>query len=80
MLKGSCIGVKKSVLTLRKTLLTHTKHSALEIISLKFIDTSSKFGHVHFQTAEEKNMHSLVHSRKMLKNHHHHCIFYLKMK
>nr|CAG8465918.1 6891_t:CDS:2 [Entrophospora candida] len=54
MLKGLCIGVKKSVLTLRKTLLTHTKHSALEIISLKFIDTSSKFGHVHFQTAEEK--------------------------
>nr|CAG8458601.1 14125_t:CDS:10 [Entrophospora candida] len=55
MIKGSCVGVKKRVLTLRKTLLTHTKRSALENISLKFIDTSSKFGHGRFQTAEEKH-------------------------
>jgi len=55
MIKGSCVGVKKRVLTLRKSLLTHTKPSALEKINLKFIDTSSKFGHGRFQTAEEKS-------------------------
>jgi len=55
MLKGCCIGPKKRVLTLRKSLLTHTKRVALEKINLKFIDTSSKFGHGRFQTHEEKN-------------------------
>lgn len=30
------------------------KRVAFEKISLKFIDTSSKFGHGRFQTAEEK--------------------------
>ena len=54
LLKGCCVGVKKRVLTLRKSLLTHTSRSALEKVSLKFIDTSSKFGHGRFQTAEEK--------------------------
>jgi len=54
MLKGSCPGVKKRVLTLRKSLVVHTKRSALEKVSLKFIDTSSKFGHGRFQTQEEK--------------------------
>ncbi|KAK9761095.1 60S ribosomal protein L3 [Basidiobolus ranarum] len=54
MIKGCCIGVKKRVLTLRKSLLVHTKRSALEKVSLKFVDTSSKFGHGRFQTAEEK--------------------------
>jgi large subunit ribosomal protein L3e len=54
MLKGAIVGVKKRVLTLRKSLLVHTKRSALEEIKLKFIDTSSKFGHGRFQTAEEK--------------------------
>lgn len=54
MIKGSCAGVKKRVLTLRKSLLTQTKRSALEKVSLKFIDTSSKFGHGRFQTVEEK--------------------------
>lgn len=54
MIKGACVGVKKRVLTLRKSLLTHTKRSALEKIKLKFIDTSSKFGHGRFQTREEK--------------------------
>jgi len=57
MIKGSCIGVKKRVLTLRKSLITHTKRSALEKVTLKFIDTSSKFGHGRFQTAEEKHAH-----------------------
>lgn len=32
----------------------HTKRSALEKINLKFIDTSSKFGHGRFQTAADK--------------------------
>merc|ERR1712107_380990 len=54
MLKGPCIGHKKRVLTLRKSLLTHPKKRALEHISLKFIDTSSKFGHGRFQTPQDK--------------------------
>merc|ERR1719367_2790850 len=45
---------KKRVLTLRKSLLTHTKKRALEHINLKFIDTTSKFGHGRFQTHAEK--------------------------
>jgi large subunit ribosomal protein L3e len=54
MIKGCTVGVRKRVLTLRKTLLTQTSRNALEQISLKFIDTSSKFGHGRFQTSEEK--------------------------
>ena len=54
MLKGACIGPKKRVLTLRKSLLTHTKKRALEVVNLKFIDTTSKFGHGRFQTHAEK--------------------------
>merc|ERR1712073_71022 len=54
LLKGCCIGPKKRVLTLHKSLLTHTKKRALENVSLKFIDTTSKFGHGRFQTHQEK--------------------------
>ncbi|XP_076309539.1 ribosomal protein L3 [Tachypleus tridentatus] len=54
MLKGCVMGPKKRVITLRKSLLTQTKRSALEKITLKFIDTSSKFGHGRFQTPAEK--------------------------
>jgi large subunit ribosomal protein L3e len=54
MIKGSCPGVRKRVLTLRKSLLVHTKRSALEKVQLKFIDTSSKFGHGRFQSSTEK--------------------------
>jgi len=54
MLKGCLVGPKKRALTLRKSLLVHTKRSALEEVNLKFIDTSSKYGHGRFQTAEEK--------------------------
>lgn len=54
MIKGACVGVKRRVLTLRKSLIVHTKRSALEKVTLKFIDTSSKFGHGRFQTHEEK--------------------------
>jgi len=55
MLRGCIMGSKKRVITLRKSLLTHTKRVALEKINLKFIDTSSKFGHGRFQTHAEKN-------------------------
>jgi len=54
MIKGCCVGPKKRVLTLRKSLLVHTKRGALEKINLKFIDTSSKFGHGRFQTPADK--------------------------
>jgi large subunit ribosomal protein L3e len=54
MIRGCCVGVKKRVVTLRKSLLAQTSRTALEDINLKFIDTSSKFGHGRFQTAAEK--------------------------
>lgn len=54
LIKGCCIGPKKRVITLRKSLFVHTKRAALEQIDLKFIDTSSKFGHGRFQTQAEK--------------------------
>merc|ERR1711976_1099479 len=55
MIKGCCIGPKKRVLTLRKSLLVHTKRAALEDIKLKFIDTSSKMGHDRLQTKADKS-------------------------
>lgn len=57
MVKGCVVGPKKRVLTLRKSLLAQTSRNALEQASLKlkWIDTSSKFGHGRFQTIEEKN-------------------------
>jgi len=55
MLKGSVPGVKKRVMTLRKSMWTHTSRKALEKVELKWIDTSSKFGHGAYQTAEEKH-------------------------
>jgi large subunit ribosomal protein L3e len=54
MLKGCIMGTTKRPITLRKTLIKQTKRVAFEKIKLKFIDTSSKFGHGRFQTAEEK--------------------------
>lgn len=54
MLKGCVPGVKKRVITLRKSLLPQLSHVAKEKIALKFIDTSSKFGHGRFQTNDEK--------------------------
>ena len=54
MLKGCVMGPKKRLITLRKSLLTSSSRNALEEITLKFIDTSSKFGHGRFQTADEK--------------------------
>ena len=54
LLKGSIPGVKKRVITLRKSLYTHTSRKALEKVDLKWIDTSSKFGHGAYQTDQEK--------------------------
>jgi len=54
MLKGTVMGPKKRVITLRKTSIPQTSRPALEQVKLKFVDTSSKFGHGRFQTAEEK--------------------------
>jgi len=57
MIKGCCAGVRKRPITLRKSLQVHTKRAAQEDITLKFIDTSSKFGHGRFQTTDEKAKH-----------------------
>jgi len=54
MVKGCVVGPKKRVLTLRKSLIPQVKRVALEEITLKFIDTSSKFGHGRFQSKKEK--------------------------
>lgn len=54
MLKGCVVGPKKRVLTLRKSLVKQVSRTATEEIALKFIDTSSKFGHGRFQTSKEK--------------------------
>jgi large subunit ribosomal protein L3e len=54
LLKGSVPGVKKRVMTLRKSMFVHTSRRALEKIDLKWIDTSSKFGHGAYQTPSEK--------------------------
>jgi large subunit ribosomal protein L3e len=52
LIKGCCVGVKKRPLTLRKGILPPA--ARVEPAALKFIDTSSKFGHGRFQTAEER--------------------------
>lgn len=54
MIRGSTPGAKKRVLTLRKALRPPASRKAREVIDLKFIDTSSKFGHGRFQTAKGK--------------------------
>jgi len=54
MIKGCCIGTKKRTLCLRKTLFERTTRKLKEDIKLKYIDTTSKFGHGRFQTSEEK--------------------------
>jgi large subunit ribosomal protein L3e len=54
MIKGGICGPKKRCVTLRRTLLKQTKRDAVEEVKVKFIDTSSKFGHGRFQSADEK--------------------------
>jgi large subunit ribosomal protein L3e len=65
MLKGCVIGPKKRVITLRKSLFEQTSRNAVEEVTLKFIDTSSKFGHGRFQTIEEKNKFLGLRKKKM---------------
>ncbi|KAG8990439.1 60S ribosomal protein L3 [Tulasnella sp. JGI-2019a] len=54
MIKGSISGPKKRLITIRKSLYTHSSRTHLEKVQLKFIDTSSKYGHGNFQTPAEK--------------------------
>jgi len=54
MIKGCVAGSRKRPITLRKSVVTSTRSSHREPINLKFIDTSSKYGHGRFQTIEEK--------------------------
>jgi len=54
MLKGSCLGPRKRILTLRRPLITPMRKCFTEVVSLKFIDTSSKMGHGRFQTSADK--------------------------
>jgi len=54
MVRGCCVGVKKRCVTLRKSLLAQSSRRAMEVVNLKFVDTSSKYGHGRFQTATEK--------------------------
>jgi len=65
LLKGCIVGPKKRVVTLRKSLFEQTSRNAVEEITLKFIDTSSKFGHGRFQTIEEKNKFLGLRKKKM---------------
>jgi len=53
MIRGCCVGPKKRVLTLRKSMFAPRDKLHGEV-DLKFIDTSSKFGHGRFQTLAEK--------------------------
>merc|ERR1712108_86729 len=54
MIRGAIVGPRKRIITLRKSLLTSFRRRLCEKITLKFIDTASKWGHGRFQTAEEK--------------------------
>jgi large subunit ribosomal protein L3e len=54
LLKGAIPGPIKRVITLRKPMRVKTNKAFTEQIDVKFIDTSSKFGHGKFQTREEK--------------------------
>ena len=54
MLKGCTVGLRKRTLVLRQSLFARTLTGDVANINLKFIDTSSKYGHGRFQTAEEK--------------------------
>jgi large subunit ribosomal protein L3e len=55
IIKGCIPGVRKRVITLRKSLREQVSRRAKEQVTLKFIDTASKFGHGRFQTKDEKS-------------------------
>ena len=54
MIKGCTVGIRKRTLMLRKGLFAKVLTGEAANVNLKFIDTSSKFGHGRFQTSEEK--------------------------
>jgi len=55
MIKGCCVGIRKRALVLRKAMFPKTTAGDNNPINLKFIDTSSKFGHGRFQTKDDKD-------------------------
>jgi len=54
ILKGCVMGARKRQITLRKSLSQKSQNFLKKKIQLKFIDTSSKWGHGRFQTKDEK--------------------------
>lgn len=60
MIKGAIAGSRKRVITLRKSFFPSSSVAAREEIKIKFIDTSSKFGHGQFQTKDEKKKYFAV--------------------
>jgi len=54
MIKGCVAGSRKRPITLRKSLIPSARRSHHEPLNLKFIDTSSKYGHGRLQTIDEK--------------------------
>jgi len=54
VIKGCTVGPRLRPLTLRQALIPMVNRAALEQITLKFIDTSSKRGHGRFQTSDER--------------------------
>merc|ERR1711933_640884 len=54
MIKGTCPGIRKRPITLRKAIVQPSTTAAKEEIKLRFIDTTSKYGHGRFQTPSEK--------------------------
>jgi large subunit ribosomal protein L3e len=54
MLKGTVAGPARRVITLRRPIAPQTSRSAMENVSVKFVDTSSKRGSGRFQTKKEK--------------------------
>jgi len=55
LIKGTVPGPIKRPITLRKQMRVNPSRAAIEEVTLKFIDTSSKFGHGKFQTAAERD-------------------------
>ncbi len=55
MIKGQTPGLRKRTLLLRPALFPPTLTGETGTLNLKFIDTSSKFGHGRFQTKDDKN-------------------------
>jgi large subunit ribosomal protein L3e len=55
MIKGGVVGTKKRSIILRQSLNAPTLTGEATNVNIKFIDTSSKFGHGRFQTKLEKD-------------------------